>query len=369
MTQTAQRSVADDYVVRWYRGRDRDGILSLYESEWGRRPSREWFDWKYVDDPYLSHVPITVAARDGEIVGSQAYVPFPIRRRDDEVLALQPADAMVHPDHRRNGLYTRMTRAAIDRYESGDPSFFFNFPNPGALAAQEGMGWSAVDTVGTAYRVQDPDALVASDGTASVLAGVARPIVRACLELCDAVGEAASNRDDLTVETYESVPTSTLATVYRDAVPDGIHVDRDAEFYRWWLGDPSFDHAAYVARRNGRPVAAFVTRTRDGETVRLLDALPLALDRGNAFRALLAAWVDDDEDAAVLSVAESTLPRDLLISSGFVSDDAPVASRVCTQTNLAARPLAPDGGESPIPRSVLADEDSWQITFAEQDRF
>ncbi|WP_323190870.1 GNAT family N-acetyltransferase [Halostella sp. PRR32] len=370
MNQTAQRRDADDYVVRWYRECDRDGIRSLYETEWGWRPTREWFDWKYVDDPYLSHVPVTVAVRDGDVVGSQAYVPFPVRWRDGETLALQPADAVVHSDHRRNGLYTRMTREAIERYEPGEPSFFFNFPNPGALAAQQGMGWSAVDSVGTAYRVHDPTPLVSSDRPTSILASVAKPFARGYLELCDAVRETASSEPEgVTVETYESAPPSTLATVYESAVPEGIHVRRDAEFYRWWIGDPSFDHTAYVARRDGWPVAALVTRTRNGDKVKLLDALPLAVDRRDAFRALLRSWIDDDGDAAVLSVAESTLPRDLLLASGFVPDGVPLASRVCTQTDLAARPLSSDGETPPLPRSVLADENNWQITFAEQDRF
>ena len=365
MTQTVQRSGEDGYDVRWSHEGDRDGILSLYEAEWGRRPSREWFDWKYVGDPYLSHAPVTVAERDGEVVGAQAYVPFPVRRRDRTALALQPADAVVHRDHRRNGLYTRMTRAAIDRYEPDEPAFFFNFPNPGALAAQEGMGWSAVDRVGTAYRVQDPAALADETVVPAPLADAAGAVARGVLGLRDLT---ASVPDDVAVARHESPPAETLAAVYDRAAPDGFHVRRDAEFYDWWLGDPSFDHRAYVARQNGRPVAALVTRTRAGRKEKLLDALPMAADRPAAFRALLAAWTGDSE-AAVLSVAESTLPRDRLLSFGFVPDDAPVASRVCTRTNLAARPLAPDGEDPPFPRSDLADAESWQITFAEQDRF
>ena len=365
MTQTVQRSGEDDYGVRWSRGDDRDGILTLYEAEWGRRPSCEWFDWKYVDDPYLSHVPVTVAKRGGEVVGAQAYVPFPVRRGDRTALALQPADAVVHRDHRRNGLYTRMTRAAIDRYESGEPAFFFNFPNPGALAAQEEMGWSAVDRVGTSYRVQDPAML--ADGT-SALTALVDAVGAVSRSVLDLRSRSVSAPEGLTVARHEKPPAETLAALYDRARSDGFHVRRDAEFYDWWLGDPSFDHRAYVARRHGRPVAALVTRTREGRKEKLLDALPMAADRPAALRALLAVWTDDS-DAAVLSVAESTLPGGRLLSFGFVPDDAPVVSRVCTRTNLAARPLAPDGEDSPFRRAELADAANWQITFAEQDRF
>jgi len=364
MARTVERRDGDDYVVRWFRG-ERDGVLSLYESEWGRRPSPAWFDWKYVDDPYLDHVPITIAVRDGTVVGSQAYVPFPVRWRGREYLALQPADAVVHRDHRRNGLYTRMTRLAIDRYEAGEPAFFFNFPSPGALAAQRELGWSAVDTVATAYRLQDPTVL-AESRPATGVAGVARLLARGCLGLCDAARPTAGG---LTVERHGSLPASTLAAVYEDGVPEGIHARRTPEFYEWWLGDPSFEHTVYVARHDGRAVAALVTRTRRGERVRLLETLPLAADRRMALRTLLAAWITDDADADVLCVAESTVPGRLLLRCGFLSDDGPVLSRFRTGTNLAARPLVPDGDAAPIPRSSLSSSDSWQLTFTEQDRF
>ncbi|WP_135821311.1 GNAT family N-acetyltransferase [Halostella litorea] len=371
MSQTVSRESGDEYAVRWYEAGDRDGILSLYEREWGRRPSGDWFDWKYLRDPYLSHVPVTVAVRESgpwgadEVVGVQAYVPFRLRRGGDATLALQPADAVVDSDHRRNGLYTRMTEAAIARYETGRPSFFFNYPNPGAFRAQQDLGWVGVDRVATHYRLQDPAAV--ADGAERVparLAAAAGPVLRGCLSLCERTGPAA----DLEVDEHDGVPAGVLADLYA-AGADGFHAERDETFLDWWYANPAFDHTTYVARDGDGPAAAFVTRTRDGDRVRLFDALPLSGGRRGAFGRLLAAWCEDDADAAVLAVAESTLPPGLLARYGFVPDDAPVVARFCTGLRLAARPLGGDGGSPSQQRAALADPGNWALTFAEQDRF
>jgi len=371
MSETVARESGDEYAVRWYQPGDRDGILSLYEREWGRRPSREWFDWKYRDDPYLSHVPVNVAVREAgpddapEVVGVQAYVPFRLRRGEWTGLALQPADAVVDSDHRRNGLYTRLTETAIARYETGRPAFFFNYPNPGAFRAQRDMGWVGVDRVVTNYRLQDP-AILADDGGASgTLARAARPLVDGALGVCDRVAPAA---DDMAVVRHDGVPVEILADLATTA-PDGLHAERDETFLDWWYADPSFDHATYVARRSDEPVAAAVTRTRDGDRVRLLDALPLSGGDRAAYCRLLETWVGDDTDAAVLEVGESALPADLLTRFGFVPDHAPGLSRVCTGVRLAARPLAGDGASPRVSRTALADSTNWALTFAEQDRF
>ncbi|MFC6975150.1 GNAT family N-acetyltransferase [Halomicroarcula sp. GCM10025709] len=363
-----QKEGSDEYEVRWFQRDDRHGILSLYETEWDRRPTPDWFDWKYVDDPFLSHVPINVATHGGEIVGTQAYVPARIRRGDRSVLALQPADAMVHPDHRRKGLYTRITRSAIDRYEDGEPAFFFNFPNPGALSVQRDLGWSALDRVVTHYRVQRPAELL-TPGDAGVgrrtLGRTMNAIARGALGV---VGARRSSSDDsVEVDRYETVPAETLETLYETAPPRRFHVQRDSAFYRWWFADPAYEDTTYVASRDGEPVAAIVTRTRNGRKVKLMDALPAGPGEP-AFGRLIATIVSDNADASVLAVSGSTLPSPLLSRFGFVPDEAPIVSRFRTPTEMAVRPLTSDSEADRLPVGELADGSNWRTTFTEQDR-
>ena len=363
MSRQETREATDEYAVRRFESGDRDGVLSLYGVQWDERPTTDWFEWKYVENPYLSHVPITVAERDGEIVGTQAYLPCRIRHGERSLLALQPTDAVVHPDHRRNGLYTRITREAIDRYLDCEPSFFYNSPNGAALGAQEKLGWSAVTEIANYYRVQRPAAVLESTTGGAANRALGRAAAALAGAYLGARDLASRTPDEVEVVRYSSVPAETLASLYESDVPRALHVHREARFYRWFFDAPPFDHTTYVARRDGRPVASLVTQTRTGDRVRVMDALPLS-SQSEALADLLAAAVADHEDAGVMTVSGSTLPRDLLARFGFVSDERPVLSRVCTTQYMATRPLWRDAG--PVHRDALADPENWQFTFVEQ---
>ena len=351
----------DGYRVRTYEPGDRDGILSLFETEWGYRPSADWFDWKYVDDPYLSHVPITLAERDGEIVAVQGYVPCRLRRGERIARALKPVDAVVHPDHRRNGLYSRITERAIRRYEKRETALFFNFPNAASLGAQEKLGWSEVTVVSMYYRVQRPGELIPDERSVGPIELAADTVARAGLGLCDRLSPADGTFD---VERYASPPAETLELIYESDVPRELHALREARYYRWLLDAPTLDHTTYVATRDGRPVAALVTRIDEDGRVMIFDALPLASNH-DAFADLLAAVVADNRDASVLSVTDQTLSPGLLSRFGFVSYETPIVSRCCDPTYMAVRPLWSDGDPAPFSRDELADAGNWCLSFLE----
>ncbi|MFC6728132.1 GNAT family N-acetyltransferase, partial [Natronoarchaeum mannanilyticum] len=157
-TRTTGRSDAtasDGYVVRPYRPSDREQFLELYETVFGKSRTAEWFSWRY-GGPYADRPRMFVAERNGELVGAEPFISFSMRAGDGTTLAIQPADAMVHPDHRRNGLLTRMTEQALEYFGGREPSFVFNFPNEAAKGAYLKLGWVEVGTVATAYRVHNP---------------------------------------------------------------------------------------------------------------------------------------------------------------------------------------------------------------------
>ncbi|RKD97786.1 GNAT family N-acetyltransferase [Halopiger aswanensis] len=364
MASQQQPVESDEYRVRTYESGDRDGVLSLFETQWGYRPGTDWFDWKYVDDPYLSHVPITLAEQAGEIVAVQGYVPCRLRRGGRIVRALKPVDAVVHPDHRRQGLYSRITELGIERYRDREAALFFNFPNEASLGAQEKLGWSEVTVVSMYYRVQRPGELLPEERSVGPLADVADVAADSALGLCD---RFSPSDGDYEIERYESPPADLLASIYDSRIPNAFHAHREARYYRWLLEAPSVDHTAYVARRGGRPVAALLTRA-DGGEVLLFDAVPLG-SAHEAFPDLLAAVVADNADADVLAVTAHTLPSTLLARFGFVSYETPVISRFCDPTYMAVRPLAgegDDGGESlPFSRRALADSSNWCLSFLE----
>lgn len=357
-----------DYSIRWYRSGDEGGVLSLFDEALDRTRSRAYFEWKYVDDPYLSHVPINVAERDGDLVGVQAYLPCELAAGERTHLALQPADAVIHPDHRRNGLYTRMTRQAVDRYEDGDAALFFNYPTPGALGAQRKLGWKSLGELDVYYRIQRPSAFLGDvvDGAGGAALGrVADGLARGAFGVLDRLGRPSER---LQVTRRDSVPAETLASLYEFSVPDRLHVHREPRFYDWWLADPTHDYATYVARSHGEPVAALVTRMTDSGVLQLREALPLAPDQPTPPLArLLSAALADHPDADVVKSVGETLPPELLRRFGFVRDSAPVLDSQTKALTMAARPLT-DGRPGELDGDAVTERSNWLPTFIEPNK-
>lgn len=355
-----------EYTVRPFEDGDLDGFLELYSRVFDTDRDRAWFDWKYGDNPYVDHVPILLADRDGQIVGARPFFALDMAVDGHRELALQPADAMVHPDHRRRGLFTRMTEAAIERYTAGDPAFFFNFPNHRSAPGNLKLGWERVADQPTYYRIQDPTGM-GLDGSATwtgVAGRLARPLLRAYNWISDVRFDGV---DGVTVARHDSVPTSTMASIAAPRTRNGIHVWRDERFYDWRFDNPSWDYVAYVAEDGDRPVAGLVVGTETGSgptTVKVTDVAPTPDGTASdGVTALLHRVVEEHRDADLVA-APSSLPRSTVAKAGFRSDDRPPLTNVATQTTHVARSLG-DGWV--VDGLDVRDATNWRFTFSEQD--
>jgi hypothetical protein len=355
------------YEVRLFESGDREGYLALYDEVLGTA-SDAWFAWKYENNPYTDHVPIAVAEHDGRIVGAKSNFGLRVRWGDQTGRALQPCDTMVHPDHRREGLYSRMTELVKEAYADREPLLFFNFPNPKTLSGSLKHGWDRVGRVPVAYRIQRP---VAAAGAAGGPAGAAADSLSGGLlgAYYDARERLASVPPDVTVSRHDEVPTDTLATLYERAVPDRLHTIRDRTYYDWRFGSPAWEYTAYTAHSGDRPEAAVVVGRRPdgGGAVHLTETLPLAGDgREGAYAAVLDRVVDDNDDAALLALAGEAVPRRVRRQFGFYPDTAPLVRRVAGRTVLVAYPLSEPMRDADE-RGDLTTLSNWAVTYTDMD--
>lgn len=365
---------SESYSTRWYEPGDREDVLSLYADTFGGG-GEEWFDWKYVDNPRVAHVPILVAERDrdGAFAGARPQVPFLFRAGDEDVLGMRFGDTMVHPDHRRRGVFTRLTERALEHYAAMPTRFCFNVPNdlarPGFLKA----GGEVVAHLPSHYRVQNPRALAGAtqDGAVGVAARLAAPAATGYLRARDRL---APEPENATVRRHRDVPVQRLAALYERATPDGVHAVRDAAFLEWRYENPDWSYEAYAASVGGDCVAAVVTGTRtdaDGvTTTNLVDVLPPAGgDRRTAgLHAVLDAVTDDYADSDLLAYCGTAVPPSVLRAHGFHFDGAPPLSRVTSPTKLVAYDLAGDDGDAWRAGGLdLRDDRNWALSYAELD--
>ncbi|RBI63460.1 GNAT family N-acetyltransferase [halophilic archaeon] len=380
-TRERSRPADDAYTIRQYDSDDREGVLSLYETVFGdTRGGEAWFDWKFADNPYLPSVPIWVAEREGRIVGARPSLPVPLSVAGRRELALVQVDPMVHPDHRRQGLFTRLAADVYDHYRSRDPSVVVGFPNEAVkrglekLADELSLDEGVVAPFTEYYRIQDPTALVDADGStplgrvAGRAADALRPGVRRYLAARDHFAGATTEGR---VERHSGAPPALLASVAsRRTSPDATAV-RDEPFFSWRFRNPRYDYSTYVLRRNGASVAALVVgeqRDVPADVVHVSDALPpVGGDRRDErLSALLGRVLADRADADLVAAAGTTLPRSVLASHGFVATDRFPLSRLAATYWFSARPLTDrDVDDWVVNGHRLSDPDGWNLSFCE----
>lgn len=335
---------AVERLVRPYEPGDRDPFLTLYETVWERRKGRDWFDWRFRANPYRDAVKMVVAESDGELVGAEPLLPFRVRVGRETLDAYQPVDWIVHPDHRRNGLFTRMTEFLLDGY-ADDASLLFNFPNDALQSGLERFDWQVLGEVPMRYRIHSPHHLVSwyaeSDSpVASSAFVVLTAATEGVLGLLDRTNTPPTS---VTVERQQDVPVETVAELYASNPPERVHVPRDEAFLRWAFENPLWETTTYVASRNGDPVASVVTATEDLDgclRTTLLDLQPMTGPdaRPDAFDALLSTIVADNRDADVLK-APGCFDSGLLRRHGFLRQTTFPLSHTTSYPTHAVRPL------------------------------
>ncbi|GAA0662671.1 GNAT family N-acetyltransferase [Natronoarchaeum mannanilyticum] len=356
--------VRETYEIRQFRQGDADRFATLYEAVFEATPPDEWFDWKYRDNPFVDHVPITVAVDgDGTLVGARPLLALPMAAGSRKFLALQPGDTMVHPDHRRQGLFTRMTERTIERYHDHEAALFFNFPNEKSGPGYRKLGWRDVGEVTTYYRIQSPGAWL---DAGSIPDAAADLIADGYNRVRDALATAP---DDVAVERYEEIPAELVASQYRSRIPDGFHANRSVRYLRWRFRNPEWTYRTYVARDAcERPIGAAVVGTQidGGRTIaKLTDVVPPTAGR-RELAALLSAALSDHDGADTIA-APACLPRDVLSQVGFHPDTAPTLSLASTTMNHVARPATVDADDWTLFGRSVTDADNWALTFGEQD--
>ncbi|MFO7833009.1 MAG: GNAT family N-acetyltransferase [Halohasta sp.] len=368
-------TVADGYRIRPFEPADLDGFLRLDSRVWDRTRSREWFGWKYADNPYVDHTPVFVTEHDGEIVGARPFLAMPLRVGDRSVLAFQPADTMVDPDHRREGIFRRMTTHALAAYCEGDPALFFNFPNQHARPGYLDLGWRAVAPEVTYYRVETPTRVRGDGGLRQRATGGVRPVLRGYYAARRAL---STPPDEFEVREVDGAPIERLAALHARRRPSAIHADRTERFLRWRLSSPVWERRTFfvVDPPTAEPVAALVARSRttddDLRLTQVVDVAPLS--GGQQWREALwrglEAIIEAHPTTNLFAVSDGAIPHSVLAAFGFLPDDSLPISRLTTfDSMLVVRPNGDPDDEAAwqVGGHAVDDPDNWCVTFAERD--
>ncbi|GGL55775.1 GNAT family N-acetyltransferase [Halocalculus aciditolerans] len=336
---------ADDgttYRIRVATPSDAAEITALHSAVWGGDGTDAWFRWKYVENPYVDHVPALVAEHDDAIVAAFGLLLYRMRQDETTGLGALGGDLVVHPDHRRRGLFTQLSMAVWSFYaeervdESERPDFVFGYQTEAARLGALAMGWRQLAERTTYRRTNDPTPFLADavgPAAARALGPASRLLARGYAALRRRL---AGTPRGVRVERRDDVPPGVLAGVADRARPAHLHPIYDEAFYDWQFTGPTWrPNATYLAYAGGDPdpVAAVLTRVEErggARTVSLIHAAPLT--GGDRWTRGLAAILDrvvaDSRDAAFLRAWNPVYPARLLEARGFLPDDRPPLSLV-----------------------------------------
>jgi hypothetical protein len=189
-----------------------------------------------------------VAEADGRIVGLRAFMRWRLGAGDREVRAVRAVDTATHPDFQGRGIFSRLTREALDALQ-GEIDLVFNTPNSKSLPGYLKRGWNMVGRVPVWTRVRRPLRWVrgvrsAREGTP--MGGTGPPVHAA------PAAQALRAAEGLSVLLAEAdLPDVRLAT------------PRDPAYLGWRYADaPHLDYRAVHSDRGGRLDGLAIFRVR-----------------------------------------------------------------------------------------------------------
>jgi GNAT superfamily N-acetyltransferase len=162
------RVIMVEWEVRPYQNGDEFGIVELQNIEPRTSPyTLERWLWRYKNNPYGFLT--VVAEHKGEIVGQMGWWLLEMKIGGETCRASQASELVVHPNHRRQGMFLAIGKALARIAEEQKVHLTYGFPNAPAYGGHLQYGWIDVAQIPilTAYfdtypMIKRPLSLVAN---------------------------------------------------------------------------------------------------------------------------------------------------------------------------------------------------------------
>jgi GNAT superfamily N-acetyltransferase len=239
-----QRATELGVSVRPFVDEDLPRVLGLLDASLGggpagRRPPA-FFTWKHLDNPFGRSL-LLVAEHQDRLIGLRAFMRWRFQAGERALAAVRAVDTATHPDFQGLGVFSRLTRAALEAMD-GQVDLVFNTPNGKSGPGYLKLGWQEVGRLPVAVRARRPLRLL--------LAGRARPRPAPPVTAAPAA-EALTDGDAL------------AALLARQPAPRGLATPRTAGYLRWRYGAaPLLDYRAVTEERGGELAGIALFRVR-----------------------------------------------------------------------------------------------------------
>ena len=220
-------------MIRRARAEDEPAVFDLLQASLGWLADEHhaaFFDWKHRRNPF-GVSPEWVAVDGDRIVGFRTFMRWQFDTRAGPRRAVRAVDTATSPTHRGRGVFSQLTRHALEELHEEGVDFVFNTPNDQSRPGYLKLGWQLVGRLPVSVRVRRPAALLR----------VAR--ARVASELWSLDTDAGDAAADALADT--SAVAHLLAS---QPGPIGIRTHRTPEYLAWrYAGFQPLHYRAAVA--------------------------------------------------------------------------------------------------------------------------
>ncbi len=111
-----------------------DGIIRLFNGVFKKNISTDYLSWKNDRNPAGASI-IRLALEENDVIGYTCLWLFQMKLFHEDGLCGQSVDTMVHSDHRRKGIFEKLSLSGVEGGISQNMKINFRFPNHMALSA------------------------------------------------------------------------------------------------------------------------------------------------------------------------------------------------------------------------------------------
>lgn len=146
-----------EYIIRGYQPADEGAVLdllrlSLGESAILQRSSPLWL-WKHISNPFGPSFVRVACDEDDQLIGMRAFMRWEFMIGDRLVKAVRAVDTATHPDYRRMGIFSALTKQVVGDAQGDGVDFIYNTPNQEVLPGYLKLGWRHVNKIQPLVKV------------------------------------------------------------------------------------------------------------------------------------------------------------------------------------------------------------------------
>lgn len=133
-----------EFTVRRFQDADEEPVVALLAESLGWATDdlhTRFFRWKHRENPFGPSPGWVAVTADGTVVGFRTFLRWELEEHGRVFRAVRAVDTATAPSHRGQGVFSSLTRHALDALAGEGVDFVFNTPNAQSRGGYLKLGW------------------------------------------------------------------------------------------------------------------------------------------------------------------------------------------------------------------------------------